>query len=382
MSFWRVICIVLFSVTTLSACLSEEKAVTELPDGTPQPVTPLVLSAPVSVQTEATGPVTSVNLGQATATGGDGNYTFSHDAPPGGFVLGAAMVTWSVTDGAGARASDTQPVMVSDTTAPVIALPPDVQTTATGEFTPVGIGLATVNDVVDPFPTLTNDNPPNGFPVGTTAVTWTSIDASGNVAAREQMITVTEFDPNPNPLSLTPPAAISAEATGTTTQVSLGNAMASGGAAPITISNNAPVGGFTLGATTVTWTAVDANLASATGIQVVTITDTTAPTITAPADVATNQDAGGGNTMVNLGTPTFSDIADPNPVVSNNAPANGFAVGETTVVWTATDASGNSASDSQLITINDASFTVTPPADVTMEATGPTTTVVARRCDS
>ena len=221
---------------------------------------------------------------------------------------------------------------------------------------------------------MTNDSPPNGFPVGTTGVTWTATDASGNVATGMQMITVTP-PPDPGQLTLTPPGAITMEATGPTTSVALGAAMASGGTPPITITNDAPAGGFPLGATTVTWTAVDANMASANGTQVVTITDTTAPSITAPADVAANQDAGGGDTMVDLGTPTFSDLVDPNPTISNNAPANGFPVGTTTVVWTATDASGNSASDTQLVTINDSSFTVTPPADVTIEATGPTTTV-------
>jgi hypothetical protein len=319
--------------------------------------------------------VTSINLGQATATGGDGVYTFSHDAPAEGFPLGAAMVTWTVTDGAGQMAKDTQSVMVGDTTAPSIKLPPDVQWTATGEFTIVGIGTARATDLVDPFPSLTNDRPMNGFPLGTTAVTWTSRDESGNVATGKQMIIVIPPNANPGQLGLTPPDAITNEATGPTTIVSLGNAMASGGTPPITITNDAPAGGFPLGATSVTWTAVDANAASVSGTQVVTITDTTAPSITAPADVAANQDAAGGNTMVDLGLSTFSDIADPNPMVSNNAPANGFAVGTTTVVWTATDVSGNSASDTQQITINDSSFTVTPPAPVTAEATGPRTMV-------
>jgi len=374
MNVWREICHVLLATTIVSGCVQQEEAITEIPNGGGPPSDALTIAPPANVQAEATAAMTMVDLGLASATGGDGAYIFNNDAPATGFPLGTAMVNWTVTDGAGAQDTGMQSVTVSDTTAPTITLPPDIQTTATGEFTIVGIGIATTSDVVDPFPTLTNDRPQNGFPVGTTGVTWTSADTSGNVATGMQMITVTT-PPDPGQLTLTPPGAITMEATGPTTSVALGAAMASGGAQPITITNDAPVGGFPVGATTVTWTAVDANMASATGTQVVTITDTTAPSITAPADVAADQDAGGGNTMVNLGTPTFSDIADPNPVVSNNAPGNGFPVGSTTVVWTATDASGNSASDTQLVTINDLSFTVTPPAAVTMEATGPTTTV-------
>ena len=34
-----------------------------------------------------------------------------------------------------------------------------------------------------------------------------------------------------------------------------------------------------------------------------------------------DQDSGGGNTNVNLGAPVVSDLADPSPVVTNDAPA-------------------------------------------------------------
>ena len=310
----------------------------------------LSLRPPADVQPEATGIMTIVALGQATATGGDGTYTYSDDAPAAGFPLGAATVTWTVVDGAGARVSDTQSITVSDTTAPAVTAPPDIQTTSLLTTTIVNLGTATITDLVDPNPGITNDSPVNGFPLGTTAVNWMGTDASGNVSTRTQMITVTM--PISRPLAVTPPVAITMEATGPTTAVTLGAAMAFGGNLPITITNDAPAGDFPVGATTVTWTAVDANLATVTGTQTITITDTSAPSITAPTDVSANQDAALGNTIVNPGTPTFSDLADPNPVVSNNAPANGFPAGNTTVVWTAMDASGNSATDTQLVTIS------------------------------
>ncbi|WCE31514.1 S8 family serine peptidase [Vibrio sp. SCSIO 43137] len=78
--------------------------------------------------------------------------------------------------------------------------------------------------------------------------------------------------------------------------------------------------------------------------------DITPPTITAPADVSAEATASA--TPVNLDSPVVSDDIDPNPAVENNAPA-GFPVGETIVVWTATDASGNSADDSQTVTVTD-----------------------------
>ncbi|MDH3452583.1 MAG: HYR domain-containing protein, partial [Gammaproteobacteria bacterium] len=341
----------LLAAFAITGCVQQEEAVTENPFGVGDPpAEALAIIPPADMQEEASSPLTVLNLGQATATGGDGTYAFSHDGPQGGFPLGAAMVNWTVTDGTGAQDTGMQAVLVSDTTAPTLTAPPDIQTLSTGATTMVDIGTATLSDLVDPNPALTNDSPANGFPMGTTGVTWTATDASGNVSMAMQMITIAMADPGA--LALTAPGPITMEATGPATAVMLGAAMASGGEPPITITNDAPAGGFPLGATTVTWTAVDAAMISATAAQVVTITDTTAPSITAPADVTADQDAGGGNTVVNLGAPAFSDLVDPNPMVSNDAPANGFPVGTTTVVWTAMDASTNSANDVQFVTIN------------------------------
>jgi PKD repeat protein len=82
----------------------------------------------------------------------------------------------------------------------------------------------------------------------------------------------------------------------------------------------------------------------------VTAPDTTAPTITAPGDITL--EATGVTTPVNLGTPSVSDDTDPSPSVSadNLGP---FPIGTTTVTWTATDASGNSATDTQNVTVED-----------------------------
>ena len=345
---WRITCYSVAAVFILSGCVREEEALSgnqSPPIGDPPPPTPgaLQLTVPADMQTEATGLLTTVVIGQASATGGDGNYTITNDAPAGGFAVATTMVTWSVNDGAGAQASAMQSVTVTDTTAPTVTPPADIQTTASGTMTMVNIGTAAVSDLVDPNPIVSNDMPAAGFPAGSTAVVWTATDAYGNAGNATQMVTIAP--PTPGPLTLTPPAPITTEATGLNTMVTLGAAMAGGGTAPFTISNNAPAGGFPVGATTVTWAVTDAAMVTATATQLVTITDTTAPAITAPNDVTGDQDAGLGNTMVNLGVAVASDVADPNVAVSNNAPANGYPVGNTTVTWTAQDASGNTATD-------------------------------------
>ena len=96
-----------------------------------------------------------------------------------------------------------------------------------------------------------------------------------------------------------------------------------------------------------------------------TIQDTLDPTIVAPADVQVECTSPAGASPP-LGSPTVSDVCDPNPVVTNDAPSV-FPLGSTTVTWTVTDASGHSASDTQIVTVVD-----TTPPDLSLSVS-PTT---------
>jgi len=350
MTTWRVTCSVLTLILALSGCVREEEAITDMPSGPGGNPSGLSITPPAAMNNEAAGPMTMVNIGQATAAGGDGSYTFSHDAPAAGFGLGMTMVTWTVTDGSGAQASDTQPVTVSDTTAPNISEPADMQVQTTGALTQVDIGTASATDLVDASPMVTNNMPAAGFPMGVTGVTWTATDASGNVSTAMQMVTIAAA--TGGPLTIAPPANITMEATAPLTTLVLGAATVTGGAPPITITTNDPAGGFPVGTASVTWTATDSQMATATANQQVTIADTIAPQLSAPADVNVNQGPGLGDTTAALGMATATDIADPAPAISNDAPAGGFPVGTSTVTWTATDASGNTTTATQSVVVN------------------------------
>jgi len=351
MTIWRVTCSVLMLVFALTGCVREEEA---LLDNQSDPIgntgDPLTIAPPAAMSNEATGPMTMVDIGQATASGGDGTYSFSHDAPAGGFGLGATTVSWSVQDGAGATATGTQNVTVSDTTPPTVSKPADMQVVSTGTLTMVDIGAATATDLVDGNPMIANDMPTAGFPMGVTAVTWTATDGSGNTATAAQMVTVTA--PSSGPLAITAPANISQEATAPLSTVMLGAATVTGGEPPMMIDNDAPANGFPVGQTTVTWTVTDSAMTSLTATQLVTVVDSTAPQLVAPSDITADQGASLGDTSVTLGNAIVSDVADPNPLVSSDEPANGFPVGTTTVTWTAVDAYGNSSTATQTVTIN------------------------------
>ncbi len=99
------------------------------------------------------------------------------------------------------------------------------------------------------------------------------------------------------------------------------------------------------------------------------VTDTTTPTIAAPAPVTLPNDPGlceRSAANVNLGTPTATDNC-PNFVVTNDAPAV-YPVGVTTVTWTVTDGNNNQASATQTVTITDVTPpTIAAPANVTFD---------------
>ena len=327
-----------------------------------------VVTAPADVTAEATGTLTPVSIGAATADDlVDGAVLATSDAPAQ-FPLGATVVTWSATDAAGNSASATQTVTVTDSTAPAVTAPADVTAEATGTLTTVSIGAATADDLVDGAVAATSDAPAQ-FPLGATVVTWSATDAAGNSASATQTVTVADTTAP----AVTAPADVTAEATGTLTTVSIGAATADDlvdGA--VAATSDAPTQ-FPLGATVVTWSATDAAGNSASATQTVTVADTTAPVVTAPADVTT--EATGTLTTVSLGAATADDLVDGSltPTPDNSGP---FPVGVTVVTWSATDSASNVGTATQTVTVTDSSSpTVTPPADITTEATGPTTPV-------
>jgi hypothetical protein len=74
---------------------------------------------------------------------------------------------------------------------PTIACPPAVDVEATGDLTTVSLGEATATDAAGAALTPTNDAPADGFPMGTTTVTWKATDSAGRVATCAQSVTVT-----------------------------------------------------------------------------------------------------------------------------------------------------------------------------------------------
>jgi len=229
-----------------------------------------LLTVPAAVNIEATGLLTAVNLGTATAVDEDGrSLPVSNDAPAA-FPVGSTTVTYKATDEDGRTASGTQLVTVTDNTPPAIDVQqPTITVEATALTMSVNLGTVTANDLVDGAIVPVN-NAPATFGFGVTTVEWIAADAAGNTVTSQQLVTVQDTTP---PI-IAAPAAVSADSiTGQPIAVAIGTAAALDIFGPVSVTNNAPAA-FPIGLTTVTWTATDAHGNQATAMQAVTVNDT------------------------------------------------------------------------------------------------------------
>ena len=106
--------------------------------------------------------------------------------------LGEHTLVVSATDDSGNVVTTPVTLKVTDTQSPTITVPGNITAEQTNrDGTPVNLGTPVVNDVCDVNPTVTNDAPAV-FPLGTTTVTWTAKDASGNVVTATQNVTIVD----------------------------------------------------------------------------------------------------------------------------------------------------------------------------------------------
>jgi hypothetical protein len=152
----------------------------------PDSVAPLV-TAPPDITVEATGQLTPVELGAATAVDDEDGPVAAVADQSGPFALGTHSVTWSAVDSAGNVGSAVQTVVVQDRTPPVVIPPPTRWVMDAGPVA-VNLGTAAGLDLFEPV-TVTNDAPAL-FGAGNHTVTWTATDPSGNQASAIQLVIV------------------------------------------------------------------------------------------------------------------------------------------------------------------------------------------------
>ena len=348
---------------------------------------PPVITAPsnISINTDANACVASSTLSAPA---------FTDDAPGATIVgvrsdgldlsaaypKGTTTVTWTATDVEGLKTSATQTVTVADKENPALTAPANisVRVNVTVSFASVSVGTATITSDNCHDATVSgsrSDNAPlnAGYPIGVTTIKWNAVDASGNTASASQTVTVT---PNVAPKLVVPANIV----VGTDARACVANIASLG--TPVykddldgvklvgeRMDGKALDAPYPKGMTTVRWTATDADGASVSSDQLVTVNDLELPSLDAVSNVSVRQERGVPRATVPLTQPGASDNCggvDVFAVRSDNALLSAaFPVGVTTVTWTAKDGSGNLNKVSQTITVvGNVPPAVTPGANI------------------
>ena len=336
--------------------------------------TPPVITPPVNVTMEATD-ANGALVTYAPAMAIDAvttNPMISYSKDSGTlFPIGMTTVTITATDDAGNMSAKTFTVTVSDTTPPVITPPVNVTmeaTDANGALVTYAPAMAIDAVTTNPMISYSKDSG-TLFPIGMTPVTITATDDAGNMSAKTFTVTVSDTTP---PV-ITPPVNVTMEATDANgALVTYAPAMAMDAVTTNPMISYSKDSGtlFSIGMTPVTITATDdaGNMSAKT--FTVTVSDTTPPVITPPVNVTMEAtDANGA--LVTYAPAMAIDAVTTNPMISYSKDSGTlFPIGMTLVTITATDDAGNMSAKTFTVTVSDTTPPViTPPVNVTMEAT-------------
>jgi uncharacterized protein (TIGR03382 family) len=314
------------------------------------------LSCPQNLAAEATGPngaaVSYLPPLVTDAVTASPTVMVSH-ASGSTFPLGSTRVTATATDAAGNASTCSFTITVRDTSGPALSCPASVTAEATGaEGAIVTYPPATISDATS-SPTLQYSQASGTrFRLGTTDVTVTATDGSGNSASCTFTVTVRDTTPP----ALACGADLVAEATvrtGASVDFALPTATDAVTAAPALTASHEPGSLFPLGTTRVTVTASDRAGNTAACTFTVTVRDTTAPEVGCPGPLTAEAQGATGATVI-FSVPAPRDTVTPSPTVTaSHAPGSRFPLGTTQVVLSAADEAGNSASCSFTVTVRD-----------------------------
>lgn len=198
------------------------------------------------------------------------------------------------------------------------------------------------------------------FPVGTTSVTCTAQFVD------ECTFNVTVEDTEPPTITCPANITVSNTLNQCGAVVNFPAPTASDNCPGVTVVASPASGSFfPKGTTTVNATATDSFNNTATCSFTVTVQDTQPPAITCPANITVSNDPDQCGATVTYSPPTATDNCPNVTVMASPASGDFFPVGTTTVTGTATDATGNDATCTFTITVQDTQAPViTCPDDV------------------
>jgi hypothetical protein len=272
-------------------------------------------------------------------------------------------VTLTANDGNGNTATCALTVTLKDVTAPTITCPANATINANASCQgTIGVYSAvSLSDNCNPSPTVNQSPAASTLLIGhnsTQTVTLTANDGNGNTATCSLVVTLKDVTaPTITcPANATVNANASCQGTiGAYSAVSL-----SDNCNPSPTVTQSPAASTLLtghnSTQTVTLTANDGNGNTATCALTVTLKDVTAPTLTCPANATINANASCQSAIGSYSAVSLSDNCNPSPTVTQSPAASTLLTGHNstqTVVLTANDGNGNTATCSLVVTLKD-----------------------------
>lgn len=352
-------------------CVSLVTAVINLPAGSAPPPpsanTPPVITGTPEITTSSPEPITlqahaldydgdalnfTIRINDAVAQTG----TIAAGSPAttgalnisSSFNPGRHTVQFTVNDG-DASCSFTTIVNVTDDQPPVLNVPANMTVpSAPGRGSATVVYEVTATDDFPGVTVISLPGPGSTFPIGTTTVTATAVDAAGHRVQKSFTITVIDAMP---PSILCPADLLKLTDAGKSNAVVHFSVNATDNLPGATV-NCAPASGstFQLGITTVVCSARDARGNRSSCMFTVTVIDREAPTLVLPPDMTLQNDPNEETRVVNYEV----EVRDNAPGASSVCfPPSGsaFPIGTTNVVCIGSDASGNNVTNSFAITI-------------------------------
>ena len=386
---------VVFSATDSAGNLGASSSIVTVTDQTSPMITAPEATTIAAVDATGTAAsdsaVVSFIANAAAEDNVDVNLTISTNAPAQ-LPLGPTIVEFTATDAAGNSSIGSATITVADQTGPAVSVPTALViaaddatgTAGTNSAIAAFLSAASAEDNVDDALSLSNDAP-DQFPLGATVVIFSATDAAGNLSTASSSITVADQTvpvlSAPTAITVAAVDALGTPATDSAVAAFLNAATVIDNVdSAVTIENDA-ASTLALGANLVTFTAVD--VAGNTAVAVtstITVADQTGPEVTAPAALtvaavdATGTPASAAAIVSFIANALADDNVDADVSVSSDAPEQ-FALGATTVTFTAADAAGNSNTASAVITVVDQPApVVTAPANTLIAAVDATGT--------
>jgi len=300
--------------------------------------------------TELTAPTATDNC--------SGQIFGTHDATLPLTETGTTVITWTYTDNNGNSSTQTQNIVITaDNTAPVPKALDDI------------IAQCAVTELTAPTATDNCDGEVEGthnvtLPIteqGTTVITWTYTDNSGNSSTQTQNLTITADDTSPEP-GMTILEDVHAQSMITVLAVPTATDNCDG---QIEGTHDATLPLIEEGTTLVTWTFTDNSSNISTQTQNVIVNDNAAPI----PDVATLPEITAHCEVTELTSPTATDNCDGQIEGTHDASLPITEQGITEVIWTFTDSDANSSTQIQNVVINNETPPV-PDAESLTDITG------------